>query len=90
MGTVSTERAGDEALLAAAVSQLQESTATAVASLDRALARLADARECRAEQIARARADARAEFAGMDPGEFADLVAGGVAPRSTRHGSTDQ
>ena len=74
---------GDEELLSAVVTQLEESTATATAALDSAAARLADAQAFQPEREAQARARALAEFADVDPEAFAELVAG--APASLVH-----
>lgn len=72
----------DEELMAAMVSQLEKSTATATACLDTALAHLADARAHRAERCAKARAQARAEFADIDPEAFAELAVAESRPKA--------
>lgn len=73
---------GDEELMAAMVEQLEESTATAVAGLDTTLAHLADARVHRAERRVKVRAQARAEFADVDPEVFAELVIAESRPKA--------
>lgn len=64
----------DEELMAAMVAQLEESTTTAVAALDSALAHFAAARAHQAERRAKWRAQTQAEFAHVDPAAFAELV----------------
>lgn len=75
---------GDEEMLSVVVAQLRESTATATAALDHALDRLADAQADQPDRDAQARANARAEFADVDPEAFAALVACKPAPTARR------
>lgn len=67
---------GDEDVLAAMVAQLQESTASANAALDRALATITQAKKDSAAAREAAMGRAKAEFANVSPEAFASLVTG--------------